>query len=102
MFEQICGGAGEGLTKVRWVPNRGLLLLMQLNQLSVYCIESKSTLTRMSLPAKYAPFSKWLAVQGTGTCLGTGDDGGANTLVCEHEVCPCCYDYMNDVIPTTD
>lgn len=61
---------------------------MQLNQLSVYCIESKSTLTRMVLPAKYAPFSKWLAVQGTGTCLGTGDDGGANTLVCQHEVWP--------------
>jgi hypothetical protein len=78
--------AGEGLTKVRWVPNRGLLLLMQLNQLSVYCIESKSTLARMSLPGKYAPFSRWLAVQGTGTCLGTGDDGGANTLMCEHEV----------------
>lgn len=76
------------MTKVRWVPNRGLLLLMQPHQLIVYCIESKSTLTRMNLPGKYAPFSKWLTVQGTGTCLGTGDDGGANTLICEHEVGP--------------
>ena len=87
--------AGNGVLKVRWVPNRSILLLMQPYQLLVYDIDSKAVLSRADLTQRYAPFVRWLGAEGSGACLGTGDDGGCNTLMCEHEVscsplpCPC-------------
>lgn len=80
--------AGNGVLKVRWVPNRSILLLMQPYQLLIYDIDSKAVLSRADLPQRYAPFVRWLGAEGSGACLGTGDDGGCNTLICEHEVQP--------------
>lgn len=76
------------MLKVRWVPNRSILLLMQPYQLLVYDIDSKAVLSRADLPQRYSPFVRWLGVEGSGACLGTADDGGCNTFFCEHEVRP--------------
>jgi hypothetical protein len=78
--------AGNGLVQARWAANRGVILVMHSDQLLIYDTVSKAVLMCLALPKGSPPFTRWLRVEGSGACLGTGDDGGINTMVCEHEV----------------
>ena len=72
--------------KVQWAPTRGVLLLMFSDAITVFDTEYGHSLATTQLPGHCAPFKGWLVVDGTGTSLGTGDDGGFSLLVCQHEV----------------
>ena len=85
-FPQARDCAGNGLLKVRWAATRGVLLLMCSDAMTVFDTEYGLPLATTPLPEECTPFKGWLAMDGSGTTLGTGDDGGFSILVCEHEV----------------
>lgn len=92
--------AGAGLAQARWVPNRGILLLLYADSLMVYDTELGTALERVALPRRYRPFKRWLAVEGGGACLGNAEEGALSTLVVEHEVRACrAYVFFELVIP---
>ena len=76
---------GAGLAQARWVPNRGVLLLLYAECLIVYDTELGTVMERVALPRRCRPFKRWLAAEGGGACLGNADEGALSTLVAEHE-----------------
>jgi hypothetical protein len=72
----------------KWLPDRGLLLLLYSDALLVYDADLGTVLERLPLPRRCMPFLRWIAVEGKAHCVGTAAEGGLSTLVCEHEVCP--------------
>ena len=73
--------------QARWIPNRGILLLLYASLIVVYDADLGTVLERIALPRRCKPFSRWLVARGHMGVLGAAAQGGLSTLVLEHEVC---------------
>lgn len=79
------GAAGGAATfQARFSATRDLLFVLMARELLVFDLELGVPASSRSLPQSKAAFAALLGVYGRGTCVGLGDEGGADVLLTQH------------------